>query len=166
MSKPGSTYKGGAFSGPGAVHQGSRVRSLRRIDQIPWVRVERRAMPLLTSTTVGQRSDKSAERGMGRRGSRPAWTTGERETRSHSADLTLEQERVIRAQYDTRDTYGWRTCKQYECYDAQIVYAWMHVLYILSLLPTYMATVLRFLAHRSLPVTSRYYRTMLKSVYL
>ena len=26
---------------------------------------------------------------------------------------------------------------------------------------TYRATVLRFLAHRSLPVTSRYYRTML-----
>ena len=30
----------------------------------------------------------------------------------------------------------------------------------------YRATVLRFLAHRSLPVASRYYRTMLGSVYL
>ena len=48
---------------------------------------------------------------------------GERGARSHSADLTLEQERVIRAQYDTRDTYGWCTSKQYERYDAQIVYA-------------------------------------------
>ena len=27
--------------------------------------------------------------------------------------------------------------------------------------PKYSATVLRFLAHRSLPVTNRYYRTML-----
>ena len=31
---------------------------------------------------------------------------------------------------------------------------------------TYRATVLKVLAHRSLPVTSRYYRTMLESVYL
>ena len=42
----------------------------------------------------------------------------------------------------------------------------MHVLYALPLLPTYRATVLRFLAHRSLPATSRYYRTMLELVYL
>ena len=91
---------------------------------------------------------------------------GERETRSHSADLTLEQERVSRAQYDKCDTYVWRIYKQYERYNAQIGYAWMHVLYLLSLLPTYRATVLRFLAHRSLPVASRYYRTMLESVYL
>ena len=28
MAKPVSTYKGGAFNGPGAVHQGSRARSL------------------------------------------------------------------------------------------------------------------------------------------
>ena len=75
-------------------------------------------MPLLTSTTAWQGSDKSAERGTGRRGSRPARTTGERETRSHSADLTLEQERVIRAQYDVRDTYGWRIYQQYERYNA------------------------------------------------
>ena len=46
-------------------------------------------------------------------------------------------------------------------YNAQIGYAGMHVLYILPLLPTYRATVLRFLAHRSLPIASRYYRTML-----
>ena len=38
---------------------------------------------------------------------------GERGARSHSADLTQEQERVSRAQYDTRDTYGWRICQQY-----------------------------------------------------
>ena len=80
-------------------------------------------MPLLTSTTAGQGSDKSAERGMGRRGSRSAQTTGERETRSHSADLTLEQGRVIRAQYDTRDTYGGPIYKQYERYNAQTGYA-------------------------------------------
>ena len=35
-----------------------------------------------------------------------------------------------------------------------------------SSVATYRATVLRILAHRSLPVTSRYYRTMLESVYL
>ena len=61
-------------------------------------------MPLLTSTTAGQGSDKSVEKGYGE-----TWvTTGvkhdKRGARSHSADLTLEQERVIRAQYDTRDT--------------------------------------------------------------
>ena len=72
MAKPGSTYKGGVFSGLGTVHQGSHAGPLRRIDQIPRVRGERRAMPLLTSTTAGQGSDKSAEKGMGRRGSRPA----------------------------------------------------------------------------------------------
>ena len=65
MAKPGSTYKDGAFSGPGAVHQGSRVGSLRRINQIPRVQGERRAMPLLTSTTAGQGSAKSAEKGYG-----------------------------------------------------------------------------------------------------
>ena len=42
----------------------------------------------------------------------------------------------------------------------------MHVLYVLSLLPTYRATVLKFLAHHSLPLASRYYQTMLESVYL
>ena len=70
MAKPGSTYKGGAFSGPSVVHQGSRVGSLRRIDQILRVEGERRAMPLLTSTTAGQGSDKSAERGY-----RETWVT-------------------------------------------------------------------------------------------
>ena len=74
--------------------------------------------------------------------------------------------RVSRAQYDTRDTYGWCICKQYEHYNVQTRYAWMHILYILPLLPTYRATVLKFLAHRSLPIASRYYRTMLGSVYL
>ena len=46
-------------------------------------------------------------------------------------------------------------------YNAQAGYAGMHVLYVLPLLPTYRATVLRCLAHRSLPIASRYYRTML-----
>ena len=36
----------------------------------------------------------------------------------------------------------------------------MHTLYVLSLLPIYRATILKFLAHRSLPVASRYYQTM------
>ena len=111
MAKPGSSYKGGAFSGPGVVHQGSRARSLRRIDQNPHVQGERRPRPLLTSMTAGQRSDKSAEKGYGE-----TWVTtgvkhGERGARSHSADLALEQEQVSRAQYDTHDTYGWRICK-------------------------------------------------------
>jgi len=87
MAKPGSTYKGGAFSGPSAVHQGSRARSLRRIDQIPRVGGERRAMPLLTSTTVGQGSDKSAEKGCGETWVVTGANHGERETQSHSADL-------------------------------------------------------------------------------
>ena len=70
-------------------------------------------MLLLISTTAGLGSDKSVEKGYGE-----TWVTtdtnhGERETRSHSADLTLEQERVRRAQYDTRDTYGWRIYQQY-----------------------------------------------------
>ena len=38
---------------------------------------------------------------------------GERETRSHSVEITLEQEQVSHAQYDTRDTYGERIYKQY-----------------------------------------------------
>ena len=80
-------------------------------------------MPLLTSTTAGQGSDKSAERGTERRGSRPARTTGERETRSHSVDLTLGQERVRCAQYDMSDTYGWRIYQQYKRYNAQTGYA-------------------------------------------
>ena len=87
-------------------------------------------------------------------------TTGEHRTQSHSADLTMEQERV------SHDTYGGCIYKQYERYNAQTGYAWMHVLYVLPLLPTYRATVLRFLAHRSLSIASRYYRTMLESVYL
>ena len=70
-------------------------------------------MPLLTSTIAGQGSDKGAEKGY-----KETWvTTGvnhdERGARSHSVDLTLEQERVSRAQYDTCDTYGWGICKQY-----------------------------------------------------
>ena len=48
---------------------------------------------------------------------------GEHRARSHSADLTLEQERVIRAQYDVRDTYGWRIYQQYKRYNAQLEYA-------------------------------------------
>ena len=50
-------------------------------------------------------------------------TTSERGTQSHSADLTLEQERVSRAQYDLHDTYAWRIYKQYERYNAQTGYA-------------------------------------------
>ena len=91
---------------------------------------------------------------------------GERGARKHSAEITLEQGRVNRGQYDTRGTYGGRICKQYRHYNAQTGYAWIHVLYVLPLLPTYRATVHRFLAHRSLPVASRYYRTMLESMYL
>jgi hypothetical protein len=41
------------------------------------------------------------------------------EAQSHSLALTPEQERVSRAPYDTRDTYGWRICKQYVHYNAQ-----------------------------------------------
>ena len=48
---------------------------------------------------------------------------GERGAQSHSVDLTLEQERVSHAQYDTRDTYVWRICKQYKHYNAQTGYA-------------------------------------------
>ena len=66
MAKPGSTYKGRAFSGPDAIHQGSCTGSLRlNRPKIPRVRGERRALPLLTSTTAGQGSDKSAENGYG-----------------------------------------------------------------------------------------------------
>ena len=107
MAKLGPAYKGRAVSGPGVVHQGSCVGSLRMNRPNPSrVRGERRAMPLLTSTTTGQGSDKSVEKGYGE-----TWVTtgvnhGEHGARSHSADLTLEQGRVIRAQYDTRDTYG------------------------------------------------------------
>ena len=77
----------------------------------------------MISTIVGQGSDKSAEKGY-----RETWVAtganhGERETRSHSADLTLEQERVNRAQYDTCYTYGGRICTQYEYYNAQAGYA-------------------------------------------
>ena len=81
------------------------------IDQISLVRGERRAMPLLTSTTVGQGSDKSTEKGYEETWVMIGVKHGERGARKHSVDLTLEQERVIRAQYDTRDTYGWRICK-------------------------------------------------------
>ena len=56
------------------------------------------------------------------------------------------------------DTYGGRIYKQYERYNAPTGYAWMHVLYVLPLLPTYRATVLKFLAHRSFPIASRYAR--------
>ena len=48
---------------------------------------------------------------------------GERGARSHSADLTQEQEQVSHAQYDTRNTYGWRICQQYNRYNAQTGYA-------------------------------------------
>ena len=48
---------------------------------------------------------------------------GERGAQSHSAKITLEQERVSRAQYDTQDTYGWHIHKQYGHYNAQIGYA-------------------------------------------
>ena len=48
---------------------------------------------------------------------------GERGAQSHCAEITPEQERGSRAQYDTRDTYELRICKQYERYNAQIGYA-------------------------------------------
>ena len=48
---------------------------------------------------------------------------GERGARSHSADLTPEHKQFSRAQYDTRDTYGWRIRKQYGHYNAQTGYA-------------------------------------------
>ena len=85
---------------------------------------------------------RAQKRGMRRRGSRQAWTMGEHGAWSNSADLTLEQEQVSRAQYDTRDTYGGRIYKQYERYNAPTGYAWMHVLYVLPTLPAYRATVL------------------------
>ena len=104
LAKLGSTYKGGAFSGPSAVHPGSLAISLRWIDQIPRVRGERRAMPLLTSTTVGQGSDKSAEKGYGETWVMTGMNHGKRGARSHSADLTPEQERSSRAQSDINPT--------------------------------------------------------------
>ena len=112
----------------------------------------------------GKGRTRAQKRGTGRHGSWQTWTTGERGARSHSAEITPEQERVSCAQYDTGDTYRWRICKQYERYNAQTGYAWMHILYVLPLLPAYRATVLRFLAHRSLPITSRYYRTTQVSI--
>ena len=48
---------------------------------------------------------------------------GKRGARNHSADLTMKQERVSRAQYDTHDTYGGRIYKQYERYNAPMGYA-------------------------------------------
>ena len=42
-----------------------------------------------------------------------AWTTGERKARSHSSIVIPNQGPVSHAQYDTRDTYVWRTYKQY-----------------------------------------------------
>ena len=95
MANLGFTYKGGAFSGLGMVHQGSRVGSLRRIDQISRVQGERCPRPLLTSTTIGQGSDKSAEKRY-----EETWVTtgvnhGEHETRNHSSDLPLEQDETV-----------------------------------------------------------------------
>ena len=46
-----------------------------------------------------------------------------RKARSHSLALTSEQGRFSHAQYDMRDTYGWRICMQYRHYNAQIGYA-------------------------------------------
>ena len=69
-------------------------------------------MPLLTSTTAGQGSNKSVEKGYGETWVTTGVNQGELGARNHSADLTLGQERVIRAQYDTRDTYGGRIYKQ------------------------------------------------------
>ena len=136
------------------------------IDQILRVRGERRAMPLLSSTTAGQGSDKSAEKGY-----EEMWaTTGMNHERTRrtkpqcrpNSGTGTSRSCIVRHTWHLWMTYlpaMWH-------YNAQTGYAWMHVLYVLSLLPTYRATVLRFLAHRSLPVTSRYYRTMLESVYL
>ena len=71
-AKPGPAYKGRAVSGPGAVHQGSCMGSLRTNRPNPLcVRGERCPRPLLTSTTAGQGFDKSAEKSTGTCGSRP-----------------------------------------------------------------------------------------------
>ena len=70
MANPGPAYKGRAVSGPGAVHQGACAGSLtNESTKFLRVRGERCPRPLLTSTTAGQGSDKSAEKGTGRRGS-------------------------------------------------------------------------------------------------
>ena len=60
--------------------------------KIPRVRDERRPRPLLTSTTAVQGSDKSTEKGYGETSITTGMNHDERGARSHSADLTLEQE--------------------------------------------------------------------------
>ena len=67
----------------------------------------------MTSTAVGQGSDKSIEKSTKRHGSWQAWTIGERKARSHSAVVTPEQGRVSRAPYESHDIYEGRVCQQY-----------------------------------------------------
>ena len=76
-------------------------------------------MPLLTSMTAGQGSDKSVEKGYGETWVMTGVKHGERRALSHSVDLTLKQKQASRAQYDMHDTYVWRIWKQYRCYNAQ-----------------------------------------------
>ena len=82
------------------------------------VQGERCPRPLLTSTTVGQGSDKSIEKGYGETWVTTGMNHGEHGARSHSAVITLEQGRVSHAQYDTCDTYGRRIRKKYGHYNA------------------------------------------------
>ena len=71
MAKPNPAYNGRAVSGPGVVHQGSYMGSLR-MNRPNFLRVrgERCPRPLMTSTMAGQGFDKSIEKSMGRHGSR------------------------------------------------------------------------------------------------
>jgi len=77
------------------------------------VRGERCPRSLMTSMTIGQGSDKSAEKSMERRVSWQAWTTGERGARSHNSAVTSKQKQISRAQYDARDIYEGRIYPPY-----------------------------------------------------
>ena len=134
--------------------------------KIPRVWGERCLRPLLTSTTAGQGSDKSIEKGYGE-----TWvTTGMNHGRMRSTKPQCRPNAGIETSQSCTIRHAWHLWMAYlqaiRHYNAQTWYAWMHILYVLSLLPTYRTTILRFLAQRSLPITSRYYRTMLESVYL
>ena len=77
----------------------------------------------MTNTAARQGSDKSPEKEYGETRVTACVNHRRREAQSHSLALTLEQERVRRAPYDTRDTYGWRIYKQYGHYNTQTGYA-------------------------------------------
>ena len=135
IAKSGSTYKGGAVSGPGMVHQGSCARSLRWIDQIPHVRGERCLRSLLTSTTVGQGSDKSIEKRYGE-----TWVTiGVNHKRTQNTKPQCRPNSRIGTRQSCTIRHTWHLWMAYlpaiRHYNAQSGYAWMHVLYALPLLP-------------------------------